>query len=110
MTFSVSITPAALAMLKDVSDARLRRLIAERIAGLAVDPDEQGKPLLGEFKVLRSLRAAGQRFRIIYSVDDGKATVCALAIGRREDGGRRDVYELARKLLRQGLLGHSPRR
>ena len=110
MTFSDSITPAALAMLKDVSDARLRRLIAERIDGLAVDPDKQGKPLLCEFKGLRSLRAAGQRYRIVYSADKGKATVCALAIGRREEGGRRDVYELARKLLRQGLLGPAPRR
>lgn len=59
---------------------------------------------MGEFQGLRSLRAVGQRYRIIYRVDRGRVVVLVVAMGIRKEGSRKDVYELARKLIRLRLL------
>ena len=91
-------------MLQRLRDARVRRLISERVDGLAVEPEKQGKALGGEFRGLRSLRAAGQRYRIVYRVEAETVIVFILAVGLRREGGRDDIYELARKLMRSGLL------
>ncbi|MGH8058440.1 MAG: type II toxin-antitoxin system RelE family toxin [Candidatus Entotheonellia bacterium] len=71
---------------------------------LARDPEQQGKPLLGELQSLRSVRVVGQRYRILYRVDRGKVLVLVVAMGLRKEGDRRDIYALAKKLLRLGLL------
>lgn len=91
-------------MLVDVRDRRVRRQLARRIDDLTEAPDQLGKPLLGELEGLRSVRAAGQRYRILYRLDGERVIVLVLAIGRRQAGSRRDVYELARKLLRLRLV------
>ncbi|MBI5245247.1 MAG: type II toxin-antitoxin system RelE/ParE family toxin [Elusimicrobia bacterium] len=91
-------------MLAAITDRRIREQIAKRIDGLAHNPELQGKPLIGELSGLRSLRAAGQRYRIIYTVNRRIVTVIILAVGVREEGDRRDIYELAKKLIRMGLL------
>ncbi|MCX5794802.1 MAG: type II toxin-antitoxin system RelE/ParE family toxin [Elusimicrobia bacterium] len=103
MTYRIAITPTALDMLRGVADARVRALIAKRIDGLALEPEKQGKALAGELAGLRSLRAAGQRFRVIYRVDKAVVTVTAVAVGLRREGDRGDVYRLAQKLVRLGL-------
>jgi mRNA interferase RelE/StbE len=62
------------------------------------------KLLIGELAGFRSVRAVGQRHRIVYRVERREVTVLIVAVGRRRSGDKSDIYELARKLLCQGLL------
>ncbi len=91
-------------MLESVSDRRIREQIFEGAKKLSTDPEKRGKALLGELASLRSLRAGGQRYRIIYSVERGRVLVLVVAAGIRKQGSRRDIYELAKKLLRARLV------
>ncbi len=102
--FRTRLTLTAQAMLAAVRDRRIQGSILDRIAGLARDPDAQGKPLLGELRGLRSIRAAGQRYRIIYRVHREQIEVLVIAIGIRREADREDIYRLAQRLLRLGLL------
>ena len=91
-------------MLERVADRRVREQIVERTETLADEPEKQGKALLGELAGLRSLRASGQRYRIIYKVERGRVLVLIVAVGIRKQGSRRDVYELAQRLFRARLV------
>ena len=76
----------------------------ERIDGLTQEPDQQGKPLTGELTGYRSLRAVGQRYRIIYQVERQRVLVLILMVGLRTQGDRADVYRLAQKLIHLKLV------
>jgi len=104
LSYQTVLSLGARRLLAAVTDRRIRRKIADRIDGLAEDPESQGKALLGELAGYRSVRAAGQRYRIIYSVDRSRKQVSILAIGIRRQGSRRDAYYLAQKLLRLRLI------
>ena len=91
-------------MLEDIQDRRVREKIRDRIDGLAEEPEKQGKPLTGELTGYRSLRAVGQRYRIIYRIEEGKVLVLVMALGIRKEGSGKDIYVLAQKLLRLRLL------
>jgi mRNA interferase RelE/StbE len=91
-------------MLEAIEDRRIREKIRDRIDGLVEEPEKQGKPLTGELAGFRSLRAVGQRYRIIYRCEEGKILVLVLAMGIRKEGSGKDIYALARKLLRLRLL------
>ena len=91
-------------MLRGILDRRVRRQIVDRIDALSTDPEKQGKALLGELAGYRCLRAAGQRYRIIYRVDRQEIVVAVVAVGIRRQADQRDVYALARRLVRLGLL------
>ena len=91
-------------MLEAIQDRRVRDKIRDRIDGLAEEPEEQGKPLTGELTGYRSLRAVGQRYRIIYRIEEGKVLVLVMALGIRKEGSGKDIYVLAQKLLRLRLL------
>jgi mRNA interferase RelE/StbE len=52
----------------------------------------------------RSVRAVGQRYRIIYAVKGEEIFVMVVTVGIRRDGARDDIYNLTKKLLRLGLL------
>ena len=91
-------------MLEEVSDQRVREQIVSRVQKLIADPEKQGKALLGELMGLRSLRAIGQRYRIIYRVERTRVLVLVIALGIRREGSRRDIYALARKLIRAKLI------
>ena len=91
-------------MLEAIQDRRVRDKIRDRIDGLAEEPEEQGKPLTGELTGYRSLRAVGQRYRIIYRIEEGKVLVLVMALGVRKEGSGKDIYVLAQKLLRLRLL------
>lgn len=104
MTYRIVITPTAVQLLSAVSDRRIQAAIRDRIDGLAHDPELQGKPLKGEFIGYRSLRAVGQRYRIIYRVEKKQVLVAVVALGLRKEGDKKDVYEVAKKLLRLRLL------
>ncbi len=104
MTYAIFITPTAFEMLKMIADRRVREKIREQIDKLAVEPEQQGKPLLAELSGYRSLRAAGQRHRIIYRVEKDRIVVVIVAIGLRKEGSKTDIYALAKKLFRLKLL------
>ncbi len=105
--YRVVIQPTALKLLKEISDRRIRQKISDRIDKLKESPEIQGKPLLGELEGYYSLRAVGQRYRIIYAIEQVQVTVIIVALGIRKEGSKQDVYALAKKLLRLGLLDES---
>ena len=94
----------AKAMLLNITDRRIAGKLVEIIDGSGDDPDKQGAPLLDDLLGYRKLRAVGQRYRIIYTLDEETNTVLVVAVGIRKEGSKEDIYELARKLLRRGLL------
>jgi len=96
-------TETALKMAEAIPDRRVRGLIVARVSELATVPEQMGKPLTGELAGYRAVRAAGQR--VLYRVERRQVTILVVAVGRRKEGDRQDVYELARRLLRQRLLG-----
>jgi len=102
--YRVVLTRTARSMLAAIADRRARERIRDRIDALGVDPELQGKALLGELKGYRSLRAAGQRYRIIYHIHETQVEVLVVTIGRRAEGSREDIYRLAQRLLRLRLL------
>lgn len=99
------ILPIAEKQLAAIKDTRIRESIAQRITSLRQKPDKQGKSMIGELEGFRSLRAVGQRYRILYKVQAQKVIVSIVALGIRKEGDKADVYELAKKLVRLGLLG-----
>ena len=88
----------------EVSDRRIQKLLIERAERLADEPEKQGSPLTSTLTGYRDCRAAGQRYRIIYRIEEDENVVIVAAIGIRRDGARKDIYALARRLVRQGLL------
>ena len=102
LVYSIEITDNATQMLTSIRDRRIRRLLAARIDRLANEPEKQGQPPGGELTGQRSCRAVGQRYRIIYRIDE--AAVVVAAVGLRRAGDRSDVYALAERLARLGLL------
>jgi len=104
MSWRISITPTAMRMLTGISDRRIREKIVTVIDRLAEEPEKQGKAMMGELAGFRSIRAVGQRYRIIYTVKGKEIVVVVVAVGIRRDGARDDIYNLTKKLLRLGLL------
>ena len=104
MSWHVGLTPHARVMLEGIQDRRVREKIRDRIDGLAEEPEKQGKPLTGELTGYRSLRAVGQRYRIIYRIEGDRVLVLVMALGIRKEGSGKDIYVLAQKLLSLRLL------
>lgn len=104
MSWRINITPTAIRMLTGITDRRIREKIVAVIDRLAEEPEKQGKAMLGELAGFRSIRAVGQRYRIIYTVKNEEIIVVVVAVGIRRDGARDDIYNLTKKLLRLGLL------
>src|SRR5262245_13016106 len=102
--FAIKWTETALKLVEAVPDQRIRRLIIQRADQLSTSPEQQGKALIGELSGFRSVRAVGQRYRIVYRVERQQVVVLIVAVGHRRAEDRRDVYELTKKLLRQRLL------
>ena len=91
-------------MVLEIADRRVQEKILERMTALANDPELQGKALGDDLTGYRSIRAMGQRYRIIYRVDRLIVTVVVVAAGIRKEGSREDIYRVAAKLIRLGLL------
>ena len=98
MSWTVFFTSESEKMLLGIQDRRIRRLIMSKAMGLKTNPDLQGKPLTGEMAGLRSVRAVGQRHRIIYELFPDAHEVWIIAVGIRKAGNRDDIYELAKRL------------
>jgi mRNA interferase RelE/StbE len=108
LTFQIEITPTALGLINKVQDRRIRAKIIETIDGLAEDPERKGKPLTAELDGYHSVRAVGQRYRIIYRIDNERGVVLVVATGIRKAGDKKDIYALAKKLIRARLLEPIP--
>ena len=104
MPYRIEITPTALEALKAIAHRRTRGAIVRRVEALTEEPEKHGKPLRGWLAGFLSTRAAGQRYRIVYRVDDKSDRVLVCMVGIRKGGSRRDVYELAEHLVRRGLI------
>jgi mRNA interferase RelE/StbE len=102
--YRIVIQPAALQMLERIGDKRIQGKILERIEQLQTEPEKRGKPLTEELRGYWSLRAVGQRYRIIYRIENNRVEVIVVAIGLRKEGDRKDAYEIALKLVRAHLI------
>ena len=104
MTYRIEITSTAFGTLAAIQDRRVQGKIRERIDDLKHDPEKQGKFLGGELAGIRSVRAVGQRYRILYRIEHSKVLVLILTVGLRKEGDKKDVYEVAKKLIRLRLI------
>ncbi len=104
MTWQVIVVPHAEAQIKAVLDRRMKEILLRAIVKLNEDPDKQGKPMSGKLVGHRSIRAVGQRFRILYRLDHGRVRVLVVMVGLRREGSRDDVYAEAERLFDQGKL------
>lgn len=100
----IIVTPTAEKQLAAILDTRIRQGIIQAVESLEAEPDKKGKPLAGDLAGYRSIRAASQRYRIIYKIDNSAGTVIIVALGMRKEGDRTDIYTLAKKLVRAGLF------
>jgi len=104
MRWKIRLTLPALKQLSSIRDNRIREGISRRINALEHNPEEQGKALHDELRGYRSVRAVGQRYRIIYKIEAEQVIVVVVTLGIRKEGDKKDVYALAKKLARLGLL------
>jgi mRNA interferase RelE/StbE len=102
--YSVLWTATAASQLGEITDRRVRQLIFDTTKRLEHEPAKQGAPLTRELAGFRDLRAVGQRHRVLYRVEEAQRVVHVVAAGLRREGSRDDIYELARRLLRIGLI------
>ena len=109
MTYQVEVAPTARDALAAITDKRIQRNIFNRLSRLENDPEKQGEPLSGNLEGYRSIRAANERYRIIYRIkndvpeDDETEPETPLVwvefIGIRRQGSKSDVYVLFSKLV-----------
>ncbi len=104
-TFKVYVTPTVKEMLDEIKlgDSDAHSKIIEKMKGLRNSPEKQGRALVGPLKGLRRIVAAG-RYRILYRVQNKKVAVVVVATGIRKVGDKRDIYEIAQKLIKAKLL------
>lgn len=102
--FTVVWTVTAGNLLGVITDRRVRQLIFDTTKRLEDEPAKQGAPLTRELAGFRDLRAVGQRYRVLYRVEGVRHVVQVVAVGLRREGARDDIYELAKRLLRTGLI------
>jgi mRNA interferase RelE/StbE len=102
--WEVIILPQAKKQLAAITDRRVQEKLKGSLKRLEYEPDKQGKLLADELAGYRSIRAVGQRYRIIYKVQENIVTVHVATFGMRKEGDKKDVYALAKKMARLGLL------
>ncbi len=101
--WNVIVLPIAEKQLEAISDQRVQKRLRASLKRLERDPEE-GKPLGHELAGYRSVRAVGQRYRIIYRIEEERVLVVVVTVGICRDGDKKDVFEVAKRLARQGLL------
>jgi mRNA interferase RelE/StbE len=85
--------------LSKIKDKREQEGLKNRIEKLASEPEKQGKALSGKLKGYRSVRALGQRYRIVYRVDRSTITVLIIGVGIRKEGAKKDIYTILNKFF-----------
>ncbi len=99
MQYKIEITPLAIELLSKIKDKREQQGLKQRIEKLTSEPEKQGKALSGKLKGYRSVRALGQRYRIVYRVDRSTITVLIVGAGIRKEGARKDIYAILNKFF-----------
>lgn len=99
MEYQIEITPLAIELLGKIKDKREQRGLRKRIEKLVSEPDKQGKALSGKLQGYRSIRALGQRYRIVYRVDKEKIVVVIVGAGIRKEGDKKDIYKILNKFF-----------
>lgn len=89
----------AIELLGKIKDKREQRGLRKRIEKLVSEPDKQGKALSGKLQGYRSIRALGQRYRIVYRVDKEKIVVVIVGAGIRKEGDKKDIYKILNKFF-----------
>lgn len=102
--WEVIVLPQAKKQLAAITDRRVQEKLRSSLRRLEYEPEQQGKLLADELAGYRSIRVVGQRYRIIYRVNESIVTVYVATLGMRKDGDKKDVYALAKKMARLGLL------
>lgn len=97
-------TETAFQMLSRVGDRRIQQRLFDASKRLELEPEKQGKALREGLMGFRSLRAVGQRYRVLFTFDTASRTVNVVAAGLRRAGARDDIYALAQRLVRLGLV------
>jgi len=107
LTCKLQITETCLSLLEKISDKRIQSTILNKIEGLAIDPEKQGKGLVKELAGFSSMHASG-RYRVIFKIEKDPDVVWIVAAGMRKEGDQKDIYKLAKKLLKLGLIDTLP--
>jgi mRNA interferase RelE/StbE len=102
--YRVSLTTQASKLFKKIKDRREQEILLARLEKLKNNPAQQGKALVKELSGYRSIRAVGQRYRIIYQIKEDKVLVLVIAIGRRKEGNKQDIYTITKKILETSEL------
>jgi mRNA interferase RelE/StbE len=97
--YEIQFSPLAMEMLMEVRDKRELGKLRDRINQLKLEPDKQGKVLTDNLAGLRSVRSVGQRYRIVYEIEEETIVVLVIGVERRKEGDKRDIYRLLGKLL-----------
>lgn len=98
-TFVVIVNSDAEKDLDTITDARTYEAISRKIRALDTEPNKQGKQLSGDLSVYRVVRAAGQRYRVVYQVATLEDVVTVVVVGIRKEGDKKDAYRVAGKRL-----------
>jgi mRNA interferase RelE/StbE len=101
MTYAIAFTEDAFVMLEEIEDLRVKGKLIDRIRKLSEEPEKQGKRLVNELSGCRSVRAVGQRYRIVYSIQEDVVKVLVVGLGIRKEGHRADVYARMTKIFRK---------
>ena len=100
-TFRILLRSEARADLAGITDQRSRAAIGRKIDELQTEPTIRGKPLTGDLQGFYSVRAAGQRYRVIYAIEERAGVVTVVVIGIRKEGSKKDAYQVAQRRLRK---------
>jgi mRNA interferase RelE/StbE len=77
--------------LASIKDRRIQEGLKTSLRRLEYEPEKQGKPLSDELAGYRSIRAVGQRYRILYKLEAEQVIVVVVALGMRKAGDKKDV-------------------
>ena len=99
MEYRIIFSVQAQKLFTAIKDRREQSVILTRIEKLKDEPEKQGKALSEELSGYRSIRAVGQRYRIIYRVEQDRVMVVIVGVGRRKEGDKRDVYAVTQDLI-----------
>jgi len=102
--WNVTITRRVQKQLSHVTDKRIQAALKTRLRQLNREPSIQGKPLRDELRGYYSVRAVGQRYRIIYKIQEEQVLVLVVLVGIRKEGDKKDAYAQAKRLADLGLL------
>ena len=105
MIYRLEITETSLSLIGKIPDKRIQSVIINRIEGLKTDPEKQGKSLVKDLIGFRSIHVAG-RYRILFQIEKDPGVVWVVAVGIRKEGDQKDIYKIAKKLLKLGLIDH----